>query len=152
MKLRQLSLFLENRAGQLAPSIRLLAEAGINIKTLSLADTEQFGILHLIVSDWEKARDVLTGAGFAVNVAEVVAVEVPDRPGGLAGVLEAIGAAGLNIEYMYAFTFNRRHRAVLIFRFTEPDAALAKLAERGVAVLDDVELGESMEAIPGPGG
>jgi hypothetical protein len=91
---------------------RLLARAGVNIRTLTLADTQQFGILRLIVSDWERAGNCCRQAGYVVNVTEVVAVEVDDRPGGLAGLLETLEPSGVNIEYMYAFTFGREDRAV----------------------------------------
>ena len=115
---------------------RLLAEEGIDIRALTLADTQRFGILRMIVSDWERARALLQRAGSVVNVTEVVAVEVPDRPGGLAGVLELFEGSGINIEYMYAFPFVRGEKAVLIFRFDQPDAAIGRLREKGVNVLD----------------
>ena len=95
MKIRQLSLFLENRSGQLRIPCQVLGEAGIDILTMSLADTQQFGILRLIVKDWEKAKRVLEAAGFVVNVTDVLAIDVPDRPGGLASVLESFEKAGL---------------------------------------------------------
>jgi len=96
--------------------------------------------MRLILRDWEKALDVLKAAGCVVKVTEVVAVEVPDRPGGLQGILEAVEAEGVNIEYMYAFTFRSGDKAVLVFRFDEPDQAIAALQAKGVSVLDSVEL------------
>jgi hypothetical protein len=140
VKIHQLSLFLENSPGKTTGPCRLLAEAGINIRTLNLADTEKFGILRLIVSDWERARKLLEDAGYVVNVTEVVAVEVEDRPGGLARLLETLEASGVNIEYMYAFTFGRDGRAVLIFRFNHPDAAIGNLRAAGINVLRGLEL------------
>jgi hypothetical protein len=145
MKIHQLSLFLENKPGQMLGPCRALAAAGVNIRTLTLADTERFGILRLIVSDWEKARRVLEEAGHVVNVTEVVAVEVADRPGGLAQVLEALQADTLNIEYMYAFTFGRESRAVLIFRFDQIDRALARLQAAGINVLASAEVYRGIE-------
>jgi hypothetical protein len=139
MKIHQLSLFLENKPGQMTPACRLLSEAGINIRTLTLADTQRFGILRLIVSDWRRGCEVLENAGYAVNVTEVVAVEVSNEPGGLVGLLEKTDAAGVNIEYMYAFTFGREDRAVLIFRFDNPDAAIECLKDSGVSVLAGLE-------------
>ena len=136
MKIHQLSLFLENKPGHLYSVARALAVAKINILTLSLADTQQFGILRLIVKDPAKAKGVLEKAGCVVNVTEVVATEVTDRPGGLAEILGVIHAAGINIEYMYAFPFVRGEKAVLIFRFDQPDAAIARLGEKGVNVLE----------------
>jgi hypothetical protein len=140
MTIRQLSLFVENRPGRLVEPCRALAEAGIDIRTLTLADTQQFGILRLIVSDWERARLLLEQAGYVVNVAEVVAVEVDDRPGGLAGLLDTLAPAGINIEYMYAFTFGRGGRAILIFRFDRPADAVEHLLAAGVSVLRGVDL------------
>jgi hypothetical protein len=140
VKLHQLSLFLENKPGQLIEPCRLLAREGINIRTLALADTERFGILRLVVSDWEKARELLQNAGYIANVTEVVAVEVSDSPGGLARILETLENSGVNIEYMYAFTFGRNDRAVLIFRFDQPDAAIELLQGAGINVVNGVEL------------
>jgi hypothetical protein len=140
MKIHQLSLFLENKPGQVIDPCRVLAKAGIDIRTLSLADTEQFGILRLIVSDWKNAAGILVEAGYAVNVTEVVALEVPDRPGGLAGLMDMLEASGINIEYMYAFPFGRGDRAVLIFRFDDPDAAIERLQSAGINVVQGVDV------------
>jgi hypothetical protein len=140
MKIHQLSLFLENKPGSLVDPIRLVSEAGVDLRTLTLADTERFGILRMIVSDWEKAKSLLQSAGFVVNVVEVVAVEVPDRPGGLAELLTAFEGTDVNIEYMYAFPFGRGSRAVLIFRFDRPDAAIVRLQARGLNVVGSVEV------------
>ena len=140
MKIHQLSVFVENSPGHLRAPCQVLADAGINLVTLSLADTQQYGILRLIVRDWQRAKVVLEAAGFVVNVTEVVAVEVPDRPGGLAGVLRAIEKAGINVEYMYAFTEKRDDKAVLVFRFENADAAVQALKHSEVNVIDDVNL------------
>ncbi|HTS69679.1 MAG TPA: ACT domain-containing protein [Terriglobia bacterium] len=140
MKIHQLSLFLENKPSQLMEPCRLLAESSIDIRTLTLADTEKFGILRLIVSNWEKASRLLQDAGYVVNVTEVVAVEVPDRPGGLAHLLGVFENTGTNIEYMYAFTFGRGETAVLIFRFDNPDAAIERLQAAGVNVVGSSEV------------
>jgi hypothetical protein len=140
MKINQVSVFLENKPGRLSEPCKLLADAGINIVTLSLADTQQFGIMRLIVRDWDKARDVLQKAGNVVNITEVVATEVPDQPGGLANLLATLEDAKINIEYMYAFTFRLADSAVLVFRFEDPDRAVTVLTEKGVNVLDSVEL------------
>jgi hypothetical protein len=140
MKLNQLSIFLENKPGQLHMACQLLADAGINILSLSLADTKQFGILRLIVKDWQQGQQVLEKAGFVLKITEVLAVEVADRPGGLAELLKAIEAAALNVEYMYAFTFGRDNKAIMIFRFDDPDAAVTKLKAKGVNFIGSVEL------------
>jgi hypothetical protein len=117
-----------------------LAEAGINIVTLALAETQQYGILRLIVRDWEKARDELRASGFRVTITEVLAVQVEDRPGGMVEVLEPISAAGLNVEYMYAFSTKSGDQAVLVFRFEDPDLALTALQGSTVNFVDTVDL------------
>ena len=140
MKINQLSLFLENKPGHLNAICRTLAEAKINIVTLSLADTQQFGIVRLIVEEWEKAKQVLEQAGHVVNVREVVAAAVPDKPGGMAEILDVVGSSGVNIEYMYAFAFRHGAEAVLVFRFDNADNAIAALKAAGHDVLDAVTL------------
>ena len=140
MKIHQLSLFLENKPGQMIQPCRLLAEAGIGMHTLTLADTQQFGLLRLIVTDWEEGRAILEQAGYLVNVTEVVAVEVADRPGGLVGLLDLFEAGGINIEYMYAFPYTRGDQAILIFRFNDPDAAMGQLQAAGINLLASDEL------------
>lgn len=140
MKIHQLSLFLENKPGQMIGPCRILARGGINIRMLTLADTEQFGILRVIVADWQKALHLLQAAGYVVNVTEVLAVEVADRPGGLAEVLELFEKSEVNIEYMYAFTFGREDRAVLIFQFDRPDAAIDLLQAAGFNVVGSAEV------------
>ena len=140
MKIHQISLFLENQPGQLIEPCRILCRAGIDIRTLTLADTQLFGILRLIVSDWEAGARALRDAGYVINLTEVVAVEVPDRPGGLEQLLELLQGSRVNIEYMYAFTFGRGDKAVLIFRFDDPDRALEILKASGINVIDPVEV------------
>ncbi len=140
MKIHQLSVFVENSPGHLQAPCQALADAGINLETLSLADTRQYGILRLILRDWQRAKDVLEAADFAVKVTEVVAVEVPDHPGGLAEVLKAIERAKINVEYMYAFTEKRDDKAVLIFRFEDVDAAIEALKHSEVNMVDNVDL------------
>ena len=135
MTIKQISVFLENRPGHLAETCRALADAGVSIITLSLADTREFGIARLIVDNWEKARDILSAAGRVVNVRDVVAVTVADRPGGMADVLAALDAAGVNVEYSYAFAFHHGEKAVLVFRFENNARALEALAAAGITVL-----------------
>ena len=135
MKVKQLSIFMENRAGRLAEIARRLGEARINIRALSLADTSDFGILRLIVNDVDKAMKMLRDSGHTVSLTEVVAVEVPDSPGGLASVLEPLRDAGVNVEYMYAFVEKATDKAVVIFRFEDVDAAVKVLAKAKISVL-----------------
>lgn len=140
MKINQIAVFLQNKPGHLSGICRTLADNGINIVTLSLADTQQFGILRLIVRDWRRASEVLEEAGYLVQMREVVAVEVDDRPGGMADILDVVSASGVNIEYVYAFAFQRRSRAVLVFRFDNCDKAIETLKSSGRNVLDDVAI------------
>lgn len=140
MKLPQLSVFLENRPGSLMEPLRVLAAADINLVSISLADTEQFGILRLVLKDWEYAKSVLEKDGWVVNVSDVVAVDVDDQPGGLVKMLAVLAEAGINIEYMYAFALRRNVKAVLLFRFEDPDAAIEALETAGIGVIQEEEL------------
>ncbi len=135
MKVEQISVFLENKAGRLAEVTHTLAEAGINIRALSLADTSDFGILRLIVHDHEKAKSALKEKGFTVGRTSVVAVEVPDHPGGLDSILQLLSTRGVNVEYMYAFVQQNGTNAVLIFRFDRTDQAIEVLNEAGIPVI-----------------
>jgi hypothetical protein len=140
MKAEQISVFIENKSGRLAEVTRVLGEAGVNIRALSLADTSDFGILRLIVNDCEKAKSVLKDNGFTVAKTEVVAVEVPDTPGGLYGILRQLESVSINVEYMYAFVERSAENAVIIFRFDETDRAIKTLVENGFTVLGGEKL------------
>ena len=140
MKVEQISIFIENKSGRLAEITRILGDAGINIRALSLADTSDFGILRLIVNDVEAAKTVLKEKGFTVNKTEVVVVEVPDRPGGLSSLLQTLDANQINVEYMYAFVERCGGNAVIIFRFDETDKAIDTLTGSGFAVLEGERL------------
>jgi hypothetical protein len=136
MKVEQISVFLENKPGALAEVTRILGETGVNIRALSLADTKDFGILRLIVNDHEKAKEVLGQKGFTVRKTEVVAVEVPDRPGGLADIMKILAEASINVEYLYAFVQQSGENAIIIFRFDETDRAIAVLSEKKIPILE----------------
>lgn len=136
MKVKQISVFLENRAGRLAEVTNILGREGINIRALSLADTSDFGILRLIVNDPLKAARALRNAGFTLGETEVLAVEVPDRPGGLGKILSLLHQAGMNVEYMYAFVERSSDNAVIIFRFDDLDRAIQVLQDQGVTILN----------------
>ncbi|MBU4263709.1 MAG: ACT domain-containing protein [Proteobacteria bacterium] len=140
MKVEQIAIFLENRSGRLAEITGILAEKGINIRAMSLADTSDFGILRLIVNDTENARKVLKENGFTVGTTSVVVVEVKDKPGGLANVLQIIKKADLNIEYMYAFTQKSGETGLIIFRFEKIDAAIDVLVKAGIRLLSGEEV------------
>jgi hypothetical protein len=136
MKIQQLSIFSENKPGHLIAPCRLMAAEGIDMQALSLADSQRFGILRIIVSDWQRAKTLLEAGGFVVKVTEVLAVEVADHPGGLSEVLGLFEGSSVNIEYMYAFPVVRGEKAILIFRFDQPDAAIEVLRRGGMSVLD----------------
>ncbi len=136
MKVEQISVFLENKPGALTDVARILGEGGVNIRALSLADTKDFGILRLIVNDNEKAKAILGAKGFTVRKTEVVAVEVPDRPGGLADILMILSEAKVNVEYLYAFVQQTGENAIIIFRFDETDRAISVLSEKKVRILE----------------
>jgi hypothetical protein len=136
MRVEQISVFLENKAGRLCEVTRILAEAGINIRALSLADTSDFGILRLIVNDNNKAKEALKEHGFTVGKTDVVAVEVGDRPGGLHNILDVLYKSNVNVEYMYAFVQQSGNNAVIIFRFDNLDEAVRVLRENGVTVIE----------------
>jgi hypothetical protein len=140
MKITQLSVFLENRAGRLAEIAATLGEIGVNIRAMSLADTTDFGVLRLIVNDTAKARQGLKDLGFAVRLTEVLAVEIPDRPGELGRLLRVIEQAGLNVEYVYGFVEKNSDNAILIFRFDDLDRAITAIQAKGIQILDDSRL------------
>jgi len=141
MQVEQLAVFLENKSGRLAEITRILGEKNINIRALSVADTADFGILRLIVDRVDEAKLALKEGGFTVGKTQVVAVEVPDRPGGLAGVLHVVEDAGLNVEYMYAFVNgSSAGQAILIFRFDSQVRAIEVLRQADIRIVPDEEI------------
>ena len=140
MKIHQISVFLENRPGRLAGLCQTLAEAGVNLSTLTLAETGGFGLLRLITADPEKTKEVVERAGYAATATEVVALQVPDRPGGLASVLRELEPHGISVEYMYAFAMRKGGDAVMVFRFDNMDRALTVLQAAGINVFKPVDL------------
>lgn len=142
MKVQQISIFVENKSGRLAEVTEILAQHEINIRALSLADTADFGILRLIVNDTEKTKKILKDNGFTLSQNEVVALEVPDRPGGLAKILRTLQGKGINVEYMYAFVQKCEGNAVLIFRFDEIGKAIDALQESGFRIMTGNEVEE----------
>ncbi|TLM69345.1 MAG: ACT domain-containing protein [Deltaproteobacteria bacterium] len=140
MQLEQISIFIENKSGRLAEVTRVLGSKGINIRALSLADTSDFGILRLIVDQIDLAKTALKEQGFTVSKTNVVAVEVPDQPGGLAGILDILDKSQVNVEYMYAFVERCGGNAVIIFRFDDADAAIRVLTENGVKIMEGERL------------
>ena len=140
MKVEQLAVFLENKSGRLAAITKILSDNDINIRALSVADTADFGILRVIVDQTDKAKQVLKEAGFTVGLTDVVAVEVADRPGGLADVLAVLNQVEINVEYMYAFVEKSSQNAVIIFRFDDADTAIEVLQNAGIRILSGDEV------------
>ena len=143
MSIKQISVFLENKPGKLFELTRLLAENGIDMRALSIAETTDFGIARLIVGDAYGAARVLREGQFIAQYSDVLAFAVPDEPGGLHRLLGAFNDAQVNIEYMYAVLGGEKGRAYMIFRVTDTEAAERALTERGLRPLAP----EDMEAI-----
>lgn len=136
MKVEQISVFLENKSGRIAEVTGILAESGINIRALSLADTSDFGVLRMIVDNNQKAEEALKKHNFTVGKTFVVAVEIEDKPGGLYKILSILHKVSINVEYMYAFVQPNSKNAVMIFRFEKLEEAVRVLQENGVVVVD----------------
>jgi hypothetical protein len=140
MKVKQISIFLENKSGRLATVTRILGENGINIRALSLADTTDFGILRLIVDNPDQAWKVLKANDFTVSETEVIAVQMSDQPGGLARILKTLEDIRINIEYMYAFVGRAGADAVVVFRVEAIDRAVELLQQAGIKLLQAEEI------------
>ena len=135
MPIKQISIFVENKPGRLADITSLVAEKGIDIRALSIADTKEFGILRLIVSDAEKAAEVLRADGFTVALTQVVAIGIDDRPGGLAAAMEVLRDNAISVEYMYAFISRAEDTAYVILRVADNEAAVRIFTENGFKVM-----------------
>lgn len=142
MTVKQISVFLENKPGQLRAFTEVLAKRGIDMRALSLADTRDFGIARLIVDDWNKADQVLREEGYVFSTTPVLAVAIPDEPGGLNRVLAILGDNGVNVEYTYAFITRKLDEAYMIFRVEDNDKAVALLTEAKVELLDQGDLSQ----------
>ncbi len=139
MKVKQISVFMENQPGRLAAVADVLGGAGINIMAMTISETREFGVVRMIVADWERGLKFLKDKGFTVTITDVLAIEMEDNPGALAKVLEVFVSRGLNVEYMYSFVAKRAGRAILVFRFDNPDKALSALKGTEVKVLTSEE-------------
>jgi hypothetical protein len=139
-RVKQISVFLENKSGRLAEVTRTLADHQINIRALSIAETIDYGVLRLIVNDPAQAKQALADGGFTVTETEVIVVEIPDRPGGLANAIERLAAKGLNVEYAYAFVTHSGESANVVFRLEQIEEAARILADAGIRVLSGDEV------------
>jgi hypothetical protein len=142
MKLKQISVFLENRKGRLQKALQVLSQAGVNIRTLSIADTSEFGILRMIVPDVEEVQEILADHNFVVKVNDVIAVGIPDEPGGLEKVLGILNKADINVEYLYAFAEKKVEQAVVVLRTEDIRAGIQALKDGGATVLSAEEINQ----------
>ena len=141
MFVKQLSVFVENKQGALSDVVALLSENGINMRAISIADTQDFGVLRMIVQDCEKAKAVLKAEKVIVAVNEVVAVELADKPGALSEVLKVLSGSGVNVEYMYAFVNPvKQSSACVVLRATDNEKAAELLKERNIPLISQEEL------------
>ncbi len=140
MKLKQISVFLENRKGRLWKALNILSNENINIRALSIADTSEFGILRMIVSETELSKKILEESNFVVKVNDVIAVGVPDMPGGLEKVLEVLNKSDVNVEYLYAFVEKKGEKAVVVIRTEDIDAGVTALKNGNITVLSEEEI------------
>ena len=147
MKLKQLSVFLENAPGRLYEATQALGEAGLNLRSLCISDTSDFGVLRILVSDVAKARRVIMEKQLPARIDDVVAVEIEDTPGSLARLLRPFQESKVNVEYMYALAGTSSGKAVMVFRFSDNDRAIEVLRGSGVRPLD----AESFGMIENPG-
>ncbi len=140
MFVKQISVFIENTTGSLARLTRLLSKGGVDLIALSIADTEQYGIMRCIVSDTEKAVQIMREAGYVARLTDVVAVSVPDQPGGLTNVLTLLNAADVAVEYLYSFVRNSGSHALVIFRLSDNAKGVRVLQEGDITLLSQEEV------------
>jgi hypothetical protein len=141
MKLKQISVFTENSPSRLYEVTKALGEAGINLRALSLVDTGDFGVLRLLVSNVTKARQLMMKKQFPARIDDVVAAEIPDKPGSLSAVLKPLLEANVRVTYMYAFTRFSPGKAVMIFCFSDNDKAIKILQKQGIELLNSETFG-----------
>lgn len=136
MKLKQLSVFLENKKGRLYEICDILGSNNINIRALTIAESADFGVLRMFVDKADVAIKLLKDKGFVASFSDIVVLEVEDKPGGLASVLKILVANDINVEYMYAFVEKRLNKALLVFRFADIDRAISALKENNIGLLN----------------
>lgn len=142
MKITQLSVFLENRKGRLYEVCSLLGKNHINIRALTIAESPEFGILRIVVNKPEEAKKILKENNFVANITEIVAVEINDTPGGLADILKILNSNDINIEYMYGFVEKSRDKALMVFRFEDPDKAIEVLNKNKIKIIGSKDIVE----------
>ncbi len=140
MAIRQITVFVQNKQGALVSITEALAANQVNIRALSIAETEDFGILRLIVNDEETAQKTLSDAGYLIKVTEVVGVKIGDAPGKLTGALEVLDKAGINLEYLYAFMARTEKHAYVVLRVEDNAATEAALEAAGYHLITDADI------------
>ena len=139
--MKQVSIFIENKTGSLSTVCKVLAEGGINLRALSIADTQDFGILRIIVANTEKAMEILKKNGYICKTNSVLAVEIPDQPGAMASIMDIVSVPGVSVEYAYAFASHKANdSAYMIFRVSGYDKAKEVLEAAGIHLLTKEEL------------
>lgn len=139
--IKQISVFVENKKGRLAAMTKVLADNGIDLVSLSIADTTDFGILRCIVSDYGKASTALKGAGFTVNVTDVIGVVVGDKPGGLYDVLQVLNDNDISVEYLYSFVKKEDSSALIMLKIIDVDKAINVLKDNNIKMVDQQDIG-----------
>ena len=141
MTIHQISVFLENRAGQLSGITQILAEHGIDMRAISIAETADYGVVRMIVDNSEQATSILLSKGFILSMTPVLAVAVPDAPGGLAPVLALLAEGNIDIEYMYSLFTRKEGKAYMVFRVSDEEKFVKLLASKGMETVSNAELG-----------
>ncbi|MCQ2497192.1 MAG: ACT domain-containing protein [Lachnospiraceae bacterium] len=142
MTVKQISVFLENSYGKLADIVDVLSGEGINLRAMSLAESQDFGIVRIIVDDYEKTSKILAEKSYVFSVKDVVAITIDDKPGSLAKVLRVLNDAQINMEYMYAFTAPANGAASLILKTADTESTADVLSKNGVCLLTQKDLSE----------
>ena len=140
MKIKQLSIFLQNRMGSLSKPLEVLSNANVNIRAMCMADTSEFGILRLVVDNPEKGKDALEENGFLVKITEIIGVEMNDTPGGLTSVLKVIKDNEIDLEYLYAFTHEKEGKAILLLHSDDIDRLISVLKDSDITVVQSDEV------------
>lgn len=140
MAIKQLSVFVANKAGKLVEVTKLLADNSIDLRAMSLADTQDYGIMRLIVNDLEKAKKILEDNGNIFKITDVIGVEIPDSPGGMSKVISILSENGINIEYLYAFISRSKEYAYVVLRVRDKEKAEKILSQKGVNLLKESDI------------
>ena len=140
MKIKQLSIFLQNRMGSLSKPLEVLSNAGVNIRAMCMADTSEFGILRLVVDDPEKGREALEENNFLVKITEIIGVEMNDTPGGLTTVLRVIKDNLIDLEYLYAFSHEKEGKAILLMHADDIDNLIDVLQKNNITIVSSQEV------------